>query len=119
MRLLRSLLLPTGLVMTLGLSVPELAQAADPVQLSITLRGNRFEPTELRLPARTPAILTIHNEDEGAEEFESKALRVEKVIPGRSQGVVRLPPLAPGRYAFVGEYHESTAKGVLIVEGGP
>jgi len=24
--------------------------------------------------------------------------------------------LAPGRYPFVGEYHESTAKGVVIAE---
>jgi hypothetical protein len=30
--------------------------------------------------------------------------------------MVRLRPLAPGRYAFMGEYHSDTAKGVVIAE---
>ena len=56
------------------------------------------------------------NEDATAEEFESKPMKVEKVIPGKSKGVVRIGPLKPGRYNFVGEFHESTAKGTVIVE---
>ncbi len=51
-----------------------------------------------------------------AEEFDSSALKVEKVVPGHSQGVVRIGPLPPGKYPFIGEYHESTAKGVVIAE---
>jgi hypothetical protein len=43
-------------------------------------------------------------------------LKVEKVIAGKSKGVVRIGPLKPGRYPFVGEYHEATAKGVIIAE---
>jgi len=60
--------------------------------------------------------ITVINQDATAEEFESSILKVEKVIAGKSQGVVRIGPLAPGRYPFVGEYHESTAKGVVIAE---
>ena len=43
-------------------------------------------------------------------------MKVEKVIPGKSKGVVRIGPLKPGRYPFVGEFHEATAKGVVIAE---
>ena len=43
-------------------------------------------------------------------------MKVEKVIPGKSKGVVRIGPLKPGRYPFFGEFHEATAKGTLIAE---
>jgi hypothetical protein len=29
---------------------------------------------------------------------------------------VRIGPLVPGRYPFIGEFHEATAKGVVIAE---
>jgi hypothetical protein len=29
---------------------------------------------------------------------------------------VRIGPLAPGRYEFIGEFHADTAKGVIIAE---
>jgi hypothetical protein len=48
--------------------------------------------------------------------FDSPALKVEKVIAGNSQGIVRVAPLNPGTYEFVGEYHEETAKGRVIAE---
>ncbi len=51
-----------------------------------------------------------------AEEFESTALKVEKVIAGERKGTVRLRPLDPGRYPFIGEYHADTAQGTIIVE---
>jgi Cupredoxin-like domain len=41
---------------------------------------------------------------------------VEKVIAGKSQGVVHISPLNPGHYDFIGEYHEETAKGRVIAE---
>jgi hypothetical protein len=37
-------------------------------------------------------------------------------VPGKSKGVVRIGPLKAGTYPFVGEYHESTAKGTITVE---
>ena len=68
------------------------------------------------MPANQRVILTVVNEDATPEEFDSSALKVEKVIAGKSKGVVRIGPLKPGRYAFIGEYHEATAKGVVIAE---
>ena len=43
-------------------------------------------------------ILTVINDDATAEEFDSCALKVEKVIAGKSKGMVRIGPLKPGRY---------------------
>ena len=68
------------------------------------------------MPANKRVKLTVVNDDPTPEEFESHALKVEKVIPGKSKGIVRIGPLKPGRYPFFGEYHESTAKGVVIAE---
>ena len=45
-----------------------------------------------------------------------KPLGIEKVIPAGGKARFRVRPLKPGRYAFVGEYHEATTKGVVVVE---
>ncbi len=73
-------------------------------------------PTEIKVPANKRVTITVINDDATPEEFESNALKVEKVIAGKSKGVVRIGPLKPGRYPFVGEFHEATAKGVVIAE---
>ena len=68
-------------------------------------------------PARAESVvqLTI-NRDDTAEEFDSTSLKVEKVIAGRGEAVVRLRSLDPGTYPFIGEYHSDTAKGNVIAE---
>lgn len=90
---------------------PALAQ-----DLTITIKNHRFEPAEIKIPARQRVNVTVVNDDATPEEFESKKMKIEKVIAGKSKAVVRIGPLEPGRYEFVGEYHESTAKGVVVVE---
>jgi len=84
--------------------------------LTLTLKNHHFTPAELRVKANKRVTITVVNNDATPEEFESKALKIEKVIPGKSKGIVRIGPLKPGRYPFVGEYHEDTAKGVVIAE---
>ena len=61
-------------------------------------------------------LLTIKNEDATAEEFDSSALKVERVIVGGGSGIVRLRPLGAGRYPFMGEYHSRTAQGVVVAQ---
>jgi hypothetical protein len=95
----------------LATAVPALAQ-----EMTITIKDHKFQPAELKVPAKKRIMLTVINSDPTPEEFESKTLKVEKVIPGRSKAVVRFGPLEPGRYEFVGEFHEDTAKGVVIAE---
>ena len=82
----------------------------------LTIKDHRFTPTELKVPANKRVEITVVNDDATPEEFESKEMKVEKVIPGKSKGVVRVGPLKPGRYPFFGEFHEATAKGTLIAE---
>jgi plastocyanin len=92
------------------------ALAEDAYTATITLRDHRFEPAELHVPAGKRILLTVVNADPLSEEFDSSDLKVEKVIAGKSQGVVRFGPLNPGNYDFVGEYHEDTAKGRVVAQ---
>ena len=91
-------------------------RAEEPYAASVTIRDHRFDPSEIHVPAGKRIALTVINADPLSEEFDSTALKVEKVIAGHSQGVVRISPLSPGRYNFIGEYHEDTAKGLVIAE---
>ena len=92
---------------------PGLARAQDYV---LTIKDHKFTPAELKVPANQRVIITVVNDDPTAEEFESNELKVEKVIPGKSKATVRIGPLKPGRYPFIGEFHEATAKGTIIAE---
>ena|SRR5262245_37063680 len=83
---------------------------------TITIKSHRFTPAEIKVPANKRVQLTVVNDDPTPEEFESREMKVEKVIPGKSKGVVRIGPLQPGRYPFFGEFNEATAKGVVIAE---
>lgn len=84
--------------------------------LSVEIKDHRFAPAELHAPADTPIVITVKNADPTPEEFESKPLKVEKVIAGGGVATIRVRPLAKGRYRFFGDYHEATAEGFLIVE---
>jgi plastocyanin len=92
------------------------ARAEETYSATITIHDHRFEPAELHVPAGKRISLTVVNADPLSEEFDSSALKVEKVIAGKSQGVVHISPLSPGSYDFIGEYHEATAKGRMIAE---
>jgi len=92
------------------------AAFAQETSLSVAIQNHRFSPAELHAPANTPIALTVKNLDPTPEEFESKQLRVEKVVAGGASTTVRIRPLAPGKYRFFGDYHEDTAEGFLVVE---
>jgi plastocyanin len=97
------------------LGVAQLASAADPEAL-LVIKNHRFEPAELKVPAGKRVKLTVHNQDPTPEEFESKKLGREKVVPGGAKVVIFVGPLKPGKYEFYGEYNEATAKGAVIAE---
>jgi hypothetical protein len=89
---------------------------AEDAGLSLSIQDHRFSPVEIRAPANTAITLTVKNLDKSPEEFESKPLRVEKVIAGGAEATIHIRPLSPGKYRFFGDYHEATAVGFLIVE---
>jgi plastocyanin len=92
------------------------AAAARADDYLLTIKDHKFTPDEIKVPANQRVTITVINEDATAEEFDSGALKVEKVVAGNSKGTVRIGPLKPGRYPFIGEYHEATAKGTVIAE---
>ena len=109
--------LSRGLALAIVLTALGLASAvAEAQEFNLVIRNHKFEPVELRVPAGKRVSIQVSNEDATPEEFESRALKVEKIIPGKSKGLVRIGPLAPGRYEFIGDFHAETAKGVIIAE---
>lgn len=104
----------TLLVATIAalLAAPALADGPIPV----TLKNHRFTPATIHVKAGIPNVIALTNNDDQAEEFDSTALKVEKVVAGHSSGNVRLRPLSPGKYPFMGEYHSATAQGVVIAQ---
>jgi plastocyanin len=98
-----------------GLLLATSALAAEP-DFTLTIKNHRFEPTELQVPSDKKIRLLVKNLDPTAEEFESHDLKRERVIPGKSEATFTIGPLKPGTYKFVGEFHESAAKGSLIAK---
>jgi plastocyanin len=96
----------------LPLASPVMAHAQT-TEYTIVIKEHRFQPAELAVPAGQRIKLVIDNQDATPEEFESKQLRVEKIVPGGTKGTVTVGPLKPGSYPFFGEFHEDTAQGKL------
>jgi plastocyanin len=109
------ILRPALLTLLLGLAAVGVASAAD-LEIPITIENNRFSPEEIRVKAGEPFVLVVTNKDKAPEEFESKDLRIEKVVPAGKTMKIRVRALKAGTYPFVGEYHENTAKGRIIAE---
>lgn len=93
-----------------------LAAPAGAAEFNVTLKNHRFTPSTIKVKAGTTNVITLKNEDATADEFDSESLKVEKVVAGHTTGKIRLRPLAPGRYPFMGEYNAKTAQGVVIAE---
>lgn len=94
------------------LTVP--AFAADGIV--VHLKNHRFTPSTIKVKANQPSMIILYNDDGTADEFDSSSLKIEKVVPGHAKGNIRVRPLAPGKYPFMGEYHAETAQGVVIAE---
>lgn len=105
-----------GISLAVGLAVAGGARAADPVEVSIVIKDHRFEPASITIPAGVRVKFVVRNEDPTPEEIESHDLGFEKVIPGGTQGVVRIAPMEAGNYTFFGEFNPDTARGTVIVE---
>ena len=82
----------------------------------LVIEDHKFQPTEIAVPAGKKVKLVIENRDTTPEEFDSHALNREKVIAGKSTATIYIGPLKPGRYPFIGEYHEESAKGVVVAQ---
>lgn len=100
----------------LGVVLISAGAFAAEIEAQLTIQNHRFSPAELKVPKGERVKLVVHNTDATPEEFESHALNREKVVPGNSKTVIFIGPLEPGRYPFFGEYNQSTAQGVVVVD---
>lgn len=89
------------------------AQGAD-----ITLKDGVISPQTIEVPAGKSVNLTVSNTGKAAAEFESKRLRIEKIIAPGKTVTIKLQPLPAGSYPFVEEFHENldTAKGTIVAK---
>jgi hypothetical protein len=83
--------------------------------IQISVKSHHFQPAEVHVAANKPIILRIKNLDATPMEFESVTLRVEKIVAGNSEGIVRLRALAPGRYEFFDDFHQES-RGSLVAQ---
>jgi len=90
------------------------AGAQQAASVSVSVKNHRFQPAQIQAPAKVPIELRVKNLDPTPMEFESVSLRVEKVVAGNSEGVIRLRPLEAGSYNFFDDFNPQTT-GVLVV----
>jgi hypothetical protein len=102
----------TLVIALLFAATPALADAP----ITVHLKNHRFTPATITVKANEPAMLILFNDDDSADEFDSSALKIEKVVPGHDKGNIRLRALAPGKYPFMGEYHAATAQGLVVAQ---
>lgn len=111
--MLRSML-ACAAVATVVFTGPALADGLKTYEL--TLKGDVFTPPEIKVPAGAAFMIKMKNENASPAELEAKPLKIEKVAAGHSFIVVRVGALQPGKYLFVDEFQEDTAKGYVIAE---
>lgn len=113
MRRFHQFAIPAALLASLYLPA---AVAESLPSFPLVIKNGRFFPETVEVPAGRRFKLDIRNEGPGAEEFESKELRKEKVLaPGASSFLV-FQPLKPGSYKFFGEFHPDTAQGRIVAK---
>ena len=103
----------SALLVLAALCLPAGAQQTATVTISV--KNHRFQPAQIQAPAKVPIELHVKNLDPTPMEFESVSLRVEKVVAGNSEGIIRLRPLDPGTYNFFDDFNQA-ANGTLVVK---
>jgi len=92
------------------------AACAQDVVVMLVARDGKFDPPNLEVPAGKRIKIEISNQGTTPIEFESRALKVEKVLgPGAKSSVV-INPLKAGEYAFFDEFHPDTSKGKIVAK---
>jgi len=104
-----------GLVATVVVAAGAAVAADAPPEIPLKLEKDQFQPSEVKVKANTPFVLVVTNKGTKAAEFESKDLRVEKVVPAGKTVNVRIRALKPGSYAFFDDFNKA-ATGRIVAE---
>jgi hypothetical protein len=97
-------------------SIAGAANAQSATEIQISYNDKKFDPSEINAPANTPIVIKLKNLDAKAMEFESKTLKVEKVVAGSSDATINVRAQKAGRYEFFDEYNEKVARGALVIK---
>jgi Cupredoxin-like domain len=89
--------------------------AQDATEVQVTYSNGQFQPSELHAPADHRVVFRVKNLDTKAMEFESSSLQVEKVVAARTDGIINVRALKPGRYEFHDDFNDK-ARGALTVQ---
>lgn len=89
--------------------------AFDGQVIYLKIKDHKFIPETIYAEAEKKIKLVVENEDNEVEEFESSSLNRERIVPALSSVNIILAPLEVGSYEFMGEFHQDTARGVLVV----
>lgn len=116
---MNSKLVAFGVVLA-GLGFSGAAIAAEAQGVTLTLKGHRFTPASITVPAGQKVRIDLVNQDPATEEFDSHDLRVEEVVTPMGKISFWIGPLKPGEYSFMGEFHAATAQGKVtaVAAGG-
>src|SRR4051812_39548099 len=111
-----AMFLKTVLALAVATVMAASAQAQQPTEVQLSYKDKKFDPPEISAPVNTPIVIKLKNLDAKAMEFESKTLKVEKVVAGGSDAVINVRAQKAGRYEFFDEYNEKVARGALVVK---
>jgi len=96
-------------------AIPSVATAQNTEDVPLTLEHHQFVPEKISVLPNKRFVIVLENKDNHPEEFESYDLEFEiLVLPHKT---IRVPvrPLPKGTYAFFGDFHPKTAKGMVSV----
>ncbi|MDE2181978.1 MAG: cupredoxin domain-containing protein [Alphaproteobacteria bacterium] len=96
----------------LVLGLPARAEDGD---TTITIKGDKFLPDEVRIPADRKVKLTVRNLDAAPSEFESSDFHREKIVAPGGEITVFVGPLDAGTYEFFDDFHPED-RGHLVVK---
>ena len=90
--------------------------AQDVAVYKIVAKDGKLEPALIEVPAGKRFTLEVANEGKTPIEFESKALKQEKVVAPGAKASLSINALKAGEYTFFDEFHEATAKGKIVAK---
>ena len=88
---------------------------ADDGDVVITIKGGKFNPSDVTAPAGKKFKIVVRNQDSTPAEFESSDFHREKVVPAGGEISLFVGPLDPGTYEFFDDFHPED-RGHLIVK---
>jgi hypothetical protein len=92
------------------------AHAEDETVLRIEFQDGKVMPARIEAPAKTRLKLDLVNLGDTPAEFESKPLRLERVLAPKGHGTLIIRTLDPGEYEFFDDFHPDAAPATIVVK---